>query len=112
MAFDECGKRPLPVRLEYACKQRLVAVAEILDVLHVEFAGSFVQDCGGHVGPSLCARVSHILAQTSDRDNCVRAQCRTAAARGHSFMMVSMKIAWKGCSRLRILRGVGRTEGG
>ena len=40
-AFDQRRKRPLPARPEYAREQRLVAVTETFDVLHViKFAGA------------------------------------------------------------------------
>ena len=41
MALDQRRKRPLPARLVHAREQRLVAVAEILDILHVEVCASW-----------------------------------------------------------------------
>ncbi len=48
VAFDQRRKRPLPARLEYAREQRLVAVADVFDVLHVELMGSGFEHCSRH----------------------------------------------------------------
>src|SRR6516165_4560618 len=48
VAFDQRRKRPLPARPEYAREQRLVAVTEVFDVLHVEWIGSRVEHCSRH----------------------------------------------------------------
>src|SRR5262249_31854940 len=40
VAFDQRRKRPLPTRPEYAREQRVVAVTEVFDILHVEWIGS------------------------------------------------------------------------
>src|SRR5262249_38095472 len=48
VAFDQRRKRPLPARSEYAREQRLVAMTEVFDVLHVELMGSGFEDCSRH----------------------------------------------------------------
>src|SRR5262249_40389243 len=48
VAFDQRGKRPLPARPEYAREQRLVAVTEVFDVLHVELISSGSEHCSRH----------------------------------------------------------------
>jgi hypothetical protein len=49
VALDQRRKRSLPARLEHAREQRLVAVAQVLDIVHVEFMGCFgIKDCSGH----------------------------------------------------------------
>jgi hypothetical protein len=51
VAFDQRREWPLPSRTEYTREQRLVAMAEVLDVLHVEFMGSGFEDCSRHGKP-------------------------------------------------------------
>src|SRR6516164_5695594 len=48
VAFDQRRKRSLPARPEYAREQRLVAVTEVFDVLHVEWIGSGFEHCSRH----------------------------------------------------------------
>ena len=48
VAFDQRRKRPLPARPEYAREQRLVAVTEVFDILHVELMGSGFEHCSRH----------------------------------------------------------------
>src|SRR5215510_9275468 len=70
VAFDQRRKRPLPARPEYAREQRLVAVAEILDVLHVEFMGLDVEGCSRHGKPSVSqGQPSVIIAHGTDDGN-------------------------------------------
>src|SRR6516165_8853309 len=48
VAFDQCRKRPLPAGPEYAREQRLVAVTELFDILHVELMSSRFEHCSRH----------------------------------------------------------------
>jgi hypothetical protein len=51
-------------------EQRLVAVAEVLDVLHVEFMGLDVEGCSRHGKPSVSqGRPSVIIAHGTDDGN-------------------------------------------
>jgi septum formation inhibitor-activating ATPase MinD len=64
------------VRAENARQQRLVAVAEVLDVLHVEFMGLRVKelgiaDCSCHGGPLVVRRTRRMppaIVTEYDRD--------------------------------------------
>src|SRR5262249_52842842 len=70
VAFDQSGKRPLPARPEYAREQRLVAVTEVFDVLHVEWIGSGFEHCRRHsYAPVSEDRAPLILAQYSPDRN-------------------------------------------
>ena len=51
MAFDQRRKRPLASRPEDARQQRLVAVAEIFDILDVELMRLGLEQRGGHGEP-------------------------------------------------------------
>ena len=48
VALDQRRKRPLPARLVHARQQRLVAMAEVLHILHVEFLRLGIYHCHGH----------------------------------------------------------------
>src|SRR5262245_63836155 len=52
MALDERRERPCPARPAHASEQRLLAVAEVFDILHVEVMRLGFEDCGGHGQPS------------------------------------------------------------
>ena len=70
MAFDQRWKRPLPARPEYAREQRLIAVTEVFDVLHVELMGSGFEHCSRHSqAPVSEDRTSLIFAQCSPDRN-------------------------------------------
>src|SRR5262245_32167173 len=70
VAFDQRRERPLPSWPENTGEQRLVAVAEVLDVLHVEFMGLDVEGCSRHGKPSVSqGRPSVIIAHDTDDGN-------------------------------------------
>jgi hypothetical protein len=48
MALDQRRERSVAARFEHAGKQRLVAMAKVLDVLYVEFVRLGVKNCGRH----------------------------------------------------------------
>jgi hypothetical protein len=48
MAFDQRRERSVAAWFEYAGDQRLVAVAKVFDVLHVEFVRLGVENRGRH----------------------------------------------------------------
>ncbi len=74
MAFDQRREWPLPSRPENTGEQRLVAVAEVLDVLHVECMGLDVEGCSRHGKPSVSqGRPSVIIAHGTDDGNTARA---------------------------------------
>src|SRR5499433_1484708 len=76
VAFDQRRKRPLPARSEYAREQRLVAMTEVFDVLHVELMGSGVEDCSRHSqAPVSEDRASLIFARRSPERNVPHALC-------------------------------------
>ena len=68
MKIDQRRERPFAARLVDLRQQRLIAMAQILDVLDVEFVGP----CGGgfriHDGHSL-VEVCRIVAQMPGRNN-------------------------------------------
>jgi hypothetical protein len=66
---DQRRERTLAAWLEHTREQRLVAVTEILDILHIEFVGLGVDGLGVHGGHSLKWREDAIFAQTADRHN-------------------------------------------
>ena len=51
VALDQRRKRPLPARLVHARQQRLVAMAEVLHVVHVDVLWFGTQRCHGHREP-------------------------------------------------------------
>ena len=66
MALDHGRKRPGAARLEDARQQRLVAVAQVLDIVDIELGGLGLEDCGVHGAfPSLssCLMSPGSLAQ-------------------------------------------------
>ena len=70
MQIDQRRKRPLAARLVDLRQQRLVAVAEILDVLHVELVGPGVNGFRVHDGHSLRSWwAGRIFAQMAARNN-------------------------------------------
>src|SRR5476649_2816990 len=73
MQIDERRKRPLAARLVDLRQQRLVAMAEIFDVLHVELVGPGVNGFRVHDGHSLVWVTVPSFAQTAARNN----PCRT-----------------------------------
>ena len=66
VAFDQSRKRPLPARLIHPRQQRLVAVAEIFDILDVEIGGFRFQGRGRH-GRFLPCRLPHSRARRAGR---------------------------------------------
>src|SRR5438067_7572316 len=48
MALDQSREWPLPMRLVHACQQRLVAMAEVFNVLYVKLLRFGIKDCSGH----------------------------------------------------------------
>jgi hypothetical protein len=86
MAFDQRRERPLPVRSEHAGEQRLIAVAEVLDVLHVEFMGFDIEDCCRHgASPISQDRPSGIIAHGSDDGNLSSCSCGLISSPDESF---------------------------
>src|SRR5262249_11270599 len=66
----------LPARPEYAREQRLVAVTEVFDVLHVELMGSGFEHCSRHSqAPVSEDRASLIFARRSPERNVPHALC-------------------------------------
>jgi len=74
VALHQRREGPLAFGLEHACKQRLVAVAEIFDVVHVELGRSGIEGCIGHgLSPErwtgalrhkhVCARLQCVMAR-------------------------------------------------
>ena len=78
---DQRRERPVAARLEHARQQRLVAVAEIFDVLHVEFVGPGIDGFGIHGGALAEAAVMScaIFAQTAAPEQPARCDRRDAA---------------------------------
>ena len=70
MQIDQRRERPLAAWLVNLREQRLVAVAKIFDVLHVEFVGPGLNGFCVHDRHSLNLRwVCPIVAQMANRDN-------------------------------------------
>jgi hypothetical protein len=67
--IDQRRERPLAARLVDLRQQRLVAVAEILDVLHVELVGPGVNGFSHPWGHSLVWVAGSSFAQTAAQNN-------------------------------------------
>ena len=70
MALHQRRERPLPARLEHAREQRFLGVAEVLDVVHVEFMGGLGFEGGsGHGRVPLTNASLPIIAHRAAADN-------------------------------------------
>ena len=75
--IDQRRERPVAARLVHLRQQRLVAVAEILDVLHVEFVGPGVDGFRIHGGALAQVWVTALVSRKpAGRDNLRPAACR------------------------------------